>query len=89
MFGVSYDFDDSVDVFNPANYSITTYGAAAYYGEAVYNASAIYDGNPAPVEKTNIEGSGFAIAFNYVTLDTNASHTIQGFVLDYTMNDRR
>lgn len=89
VFGVSYDFDDSVGVFNPANYSITTSGAAAYYGEAVFDAAAIYDGNPAPVEKTNIEGSGFSIAFNYVTLDTNASHTIQGFVLDYTMNDRR
>ena len=87
--GVSYDFDDSQTVFNPANYSLTTSGAAAYYNEAVYDAAAVFDGNPSPVEKTNIEGSGFAIAFKYVTNDTNASHTIQGLVLNYSMNDRR
>jgi hypothetical protein len=86
---VSYDFDDSVGVFNPSNYAITTEGAAAYYNEAVYDANAIFDGNPSPVEKTNIEGSAFSIAFKYVTNDTNASHTIQGLVLNYATNDRR
>lgn len=86
---VSYDFDDSVGVFNPANYGITTAGAASYYNEAVYDANAIYDGNPSPVEKTNIAGSAFSIAFKYVTNDTNASHTIQGLVLNYANNDRR
>jgi hypothetical protein len=89
VMGVSYDFEDSINVFNPANYNISTTGAAAYYNEAIYDASAIYDGNPSPVEKTNIEGSGFSIAFKYVTNDTNASHTIQGLVLNYSMNDRR
>ena len=88
-FSVSYDFDDSVGVFNPSNYQISTQGAAAYYNVAVYDANAIYDGNPSPVEKTNISGSGFSIAFKYVTNDTNASHTIQGLVLNYSMNDRR
>lgn len=86
---VSYDFDDSQTVFNPANYAMTTSGAAAYYNEAVYDAAAIFDGNPSPVEKTNIEGSGFSIAFKYVTNDTNASHTVQGLVMNYSMNDRR
>lgn len=87
--GVSYDFEDSQNVFNPANYTITTSGAAAYYNEAVYDAAAIFDGNPSPVEKINIEGSGFSIAFKYVTNDTNASHTVQGLVMNYSMNDRR
>lgn len=87
--GVSYDFDDSQNVFNPANYTMTSSGAAAYYNEAVYDAAAIFDGNPSPVEKTNIEGSGFSIAFKYVTNDTNASHTVQGLVMNYSMNDRR
>ena len=87
--GVSYDFDDSQNVFNPANYTLTTTGAAAYYNEAVYDAAAIFDGNPSPVEKTNIVGSGFSVAFKYVTNDINASHTIQGLVLNYSMNDRR
>jgi len=89
VLAVSYDFEDTQNVFNPSNYDITTSGAAAYYNEAVYDAAAIYDGNPSPVEKTNIEGSGFSIGFRYVTNDTNASHTIQGIVLNYAMNDRR
>lgn len=89
VFSVSYDFDDTITVFNPKNYSITTQGAAAYYNEALYDAAATFDGNPSPVEKTNIEGSGFSIAFKYVTNDSNASHTVQGLVLNYAMNDRR
>ena len=89
ILSVSYDFEDSVNVFNPSNYDITTTGAAAYYNEAVYDSAAIYDGNPSPVRKTNISGSGFSVAFKYVTNDTNASHTIQGLVLNYSTNDRR
>lgn len=89
LLGVSYDFDDSQGVFNPANYLISTEGAAAYYNEAVFDAAAIYDGNPSPVTKTNISGSGFSVAFKYVTNDTNASHTLQGIVLNYSVNDRR
>ena len=89
LLGVSYDFDDSKGVFNPANYAISTEGAAAYYNEAVYDAAAIYDGNPSPVTKTNIAGSGFSVAFKYVTNDINASHTVQGIVLNYSVNDRR
>lgn len=89
VLSVSYDFEDTQNVFNPANYDITTSGAAAYYNEAVYDANAIFDGNPSPVEKTNISGSGFSIGFRYVTNDTNASHTIQGLVLNYAVNDRR
>lgn len=89
VLSVSYDFEDTQNVFNPSNYDITTTGAAAYYNEAVYDANAIFDGNPSPVEKTNISGSGFSIGFRYVTNDTNASHTIQGLVLNYAVNDRR
>jgi hypothetical protein len=87
--GVAYDFEESQSVFNPANYTMTTSGAAAYYNEAVYDAAAVFDGNPSPVEKINIEGSGFSIAFKYVTNDTNASHTVQGMVMNYSVNDRR
>ena len=89
VFSVSYDFDDTTKAYNPENYSISTEGAAAYYNEALYDAAAIYDGNPSPLEKTSFSGSGLSVAFKYVTNDTNASHTIQGFVLNYGVNDRR
>lgn len=89
VFSISYDFEDTVNVYNPANFNINTTGAASYYNEAVYDSAAIYDGNPSPVVKTAFTGSGFSVAFKYVTNDQNASHTIQGFVLNYAMNDRR
>ena len=89
VFSVSYDFEDSVGVFNPSNYDITTVGAAAYYNTAVYDSGVTYDGNPSPVVKTNISGSGFSVSFKYVTNDTNASHNIQGMVLNFSLNDRR
>lgn len=89
VFSVSYDFEDSIGVFNPSNYAITTTGAAAFYNTAIYDSGAIYNGNPSPVVKTNISGSGFSVSFKYVTNDTNASHNIQGMVLNFSFNDRR
>jgi hypothetical protein len=81
VMSVLYDYDD-VDVLSPSNFTLTTTGAAAYYNEAVYNATAIYDGNPSPVQRTNISGSGKSASFRFVTNDTNASHSIQGLVND-------
>jgi len=89
VFAVSYDFDDSQSVFNPPDYAITTQYAAAFYNTAIYDSTAVYDGNPSPVVKTNISGSGYSISFKYVTNDTNLSHNIQGLVMNFTYNDRR
>lgn len=86
--GIVYDYEDT-EVLNPANYDITTRGAAAYYNEAFYDSGAIFDGNPSPVAKTSFSGSGTSIAVKYVTNDTNASHAIQGFVLLFGYGDRR
>ena len=86
--GIVYDYEDT-EVLNPANYDITTRGAAAYYNEAFYDSGAIFDGNPSPVVKTSFSGSGTSIAVKYVTNDTNASHAIQGFVLLFGYGDRR
>ena len=82
-----YDYDD-VDVLSPSNFTLTTTGAAAYYNEATYNATAIFDGNPSPVQRTNISGSGKSASFRFVTNDTNASHNIQGLVITFGVGDR-
>lgn len=88
VLGVVYDYEDEY-VTNPANYALTIEGAAAYYNEATYDSGAIFDGNPTPLAKTNISGSGTSISIKYVTNDTNASHNIQGLVLLYGVDDRR
>jgi len=82
-----YDYED-VDTLRPTNFTLTTQGAAAYYNEALYNSTAIFDGNPAPVRRTNISGSGMSASFKYVTNDTNASHSIQGIVVTFGVGDK-
>jgi hypothetical protein len=82
-----YDYDDS-DVLSPTNFTLTTEGAAAYFNEAEYDATAIYDGNPSPVQRTNVSGSGKSASFRFVTNDANASHSIQGLVVTFGVGDR-
>ena len=82
-----YDYED-VNTLSPSNFTLTTQGAAAYYNEALYDSTAIFDGNPAPVQRTNISGSGKSASFKYVTNDTNASHSIQGLVITFGVGDR-
>ena len=82
-----YDYED-VDTLSPTNFTLTTIGAAAYYNEALYDSTAIFDGNPAPVRRTNISGSGKSASLKYVTNDTNASHSIQGIVITFGVGDR-
>lgn len=86
--GVEYDYGDN-KVFNPTNYELSTEGAAAYYNEATYDSSAIFDGNPSPVQSTNLAGSGKSVSFRYVTLGTGASHSIQGIVITYETAEMR
>lgn len=82
-----YDYED-IDTLSPTNFTLTTAGAAAYYNEALYDSTAIFDGNPAPVQRTNISGSGKSASFKFVTNDTNASHSIQGLVITFGVGDR-
>jgi hypothetical protein len=82
-----YDYED-VDTLSPTNFTLTTTGAAAYYNEALYDSTAIFDGNPAPVKRTNISGSGKSASFKFVTNDSNASHSIQGLVITFGVGDR-
>ena len=82
-----YDYED-VATLNPTNFNLDNSGAAAYYNEAVYNSTAIFDGNPSPVQRTNISGSGKSASFRYVTNDSDASHSIQGLVITFGVGDR-
>jgi len=87
VLSVVYDYED-FDTLSPTNYTLTTAGAAAYYSESLYDSSAIFDGNPSPVQRTNLSGSGKSVSFKYVTNDTSASHSIQGLVVTFGVGDR-
>ena len=82
-----YDYED-VDTLNPTNFNLSTTGAAAFFNEATYNSTAIFDGNPSPVQRTNISGSGKSASLKFVTNDTDASHSIQGLVITFGVGDR-
>jgi hypothetical protein len=88
VMSVVFDYDDTT-ILNPTNFTLTTEGAAAYYNEAVFNdSSTIWSGNPSPVQRVNVSGSGKSVSFRYVTNDTNASHSIQGIVVTFGVGDR-
>jgi len=86
--GINFNYGDS-EVSVPTNYSVDTTGAAAIYGIATYDTTDIYDGNPSPVRKTNIAGSGDSISISFVTNNTTPSHTIQALTITYGLADRR
>lgn len=86
--GIEFDYGDS-NVLIPFNFGFTTTGAASYWGTATYDSTDIYDGNPSPVRKTNLQGSGNSISLTYVTTEVQPSHTIQSYVVSYALADRR
>ena len=88
IMSVVYDYDDTT-ILNPTNFTLTTEGAAAFYNEAIYDeANTIWSGNPSPVQRVNVSGSGKSVSFRYVTNDTNAAHSIQGIVVTFGVGDR-
>jgi len=95
--GVTYDYDNT-EVLNPADSTVLNEDPAAFFNTgtniATYGAENdttgdIYDGNPSPVERSNFTGSGKSISFSYVTNDTKASHSIQGYTVTYGIGDVR
>ena len=88
VMAVEYDYGDpSVEL--STDYFLSTAGAAAYYDKATFDYTDIYDGNPSPVERTTIAGSGKSVSVRYVASNTKPSHTIQAITLTYGLNDRR
>jgi hypothetical protein len=88
IMATEFDYGDS-EVLSSTNYNLTIEKAAAFYNEATYNSTAVYDGNPSPVRKTSISGSGKSISFKYVTNGQTSSHSIQGLVITFGVGDRR
>ena len=90
--GVSYDYDNT-DILNPSDLAISNTNPAAFYTSgtniAEYTGEDVYSGNPSPVERSTFTGSGKSVSFNYVTNDTNASHSIQGYTVTYGIGDVR
>ena len=85
---VEFDYGDT-EVEVAANYAFDSVGAASFFGSSSFDTTDIYDGNPSPVKKLNITGSGSSVSVRYVTTVTQPSHTIQALALEYGLADRR
>jgi hypothetical protein len=88
VMAVDFDYGDP-DTNLSSDYTLSTEGAAAYYDAATFDSTDIYDGNPSPVESTNIVGSAKSMSIRYVTNSTDPSHTIQSITVTYGLGDRR
>lgn len=86
--GIQFNYADP-DIPVPNDYSFNTGDAATFYGSGVYDTTDIYDGNPSPVRETQLQGSGDSISISYVTTEDQPSHTIQAYLISYTLADRR
>lgn len=85
---VKYDWDDIVHI-NPPNYNEISQGNSVIYdGGFNYDEDHVYGAPTQPILKTNIQGTGFAVQFTYVSRGIFAPFTIQGFVTEFSINGR-
>ena len=86
--GLTYDYEDEYTL-SPSDYNFSTAGAASFYGIATYDETSIYDGNPSPLRRTTVEGSGRSVSVTYVTTADQPPHSIEALVLSYAIADKR
>lgn len=90
---VNFDFDwGKSSVIEPSNYSQNTIGGgiAVYDSGNTYNSGVVYGGGTrSPVIKTDVGGSCFSVKITFTTSDKQPSHSIHGFVLEFTQQARR
>lgn len=85
-----YDFNDP-DIIQPVNYSTVIDFSNAVYDDPDHtydNPSTVYGGNGSPRIETNVQGSGKVVAVQIVTIDNQASFSVQGFALEHTEEGR-
>lgn len=82
-----FDLDDP-NVMQPSPITLTAVTSQPTYGNAIYGTST-YASDVFFRNLSNILGSGKLVQFNFITNDTNASHSIQALSLQYRLLGRR
>jgi hypothetical protein len=79
------------DILEPPNFiQSNTEAETAVYDVSDYDSGAVYGGGTtSPVIRTSINGSFFSVKFTFTTNDTNNSHSINGFLVELTQQERR
>jgi hypothetical protein len=85
---VDFDWDDD-NAIRPAAYSLNGSGSSSLYDAGIlYDNGALYAGTSQPVFKQNIQGSAFSIQIGFTVSGQYSSHTLQGFVINYSVKGR-
>ena len=85
---VNYDWD-SGNIILPSAYSFSDTGEFALYDSgAVFDDDVLYAGSRQPFFKINIQGSAHSIQLGITVSGAFASHTLQGFVINFSVKGR-
>lgn len=82
-----FDFD-SADVIQPKQIIFSIEGTVSLFGSAIFGTN-VFGAQRFPRVTQNTIGSGRAMQVRFLTDDTNDSHTIQGFNLEFIQHGRR
>ncbi len=86
--GLKFDWDN-IYKLNPVNYNSTSTGNTVTYDSGFkYDQGHKYGAPSQPIIQTNVEGSGKSIQLTYVSEGIFAPYTIQGYVLEFSINGR-
>ena len=85
-----YDYGD-ITVNNPAAYDLVDSGGAAFFGASgsTYGTTKYGTAEYTPLFRQSVEGSGFAVALNFLDTRTNPTYTLKGFSLEFTPGARQ
>lgn len=85
---VDYNWGDLFSI-DPSGYVTRSQGKVSVYGETVtYGNEFTYGSTTTPVVLTNVQGSCFSTQITISGQDTNPSHSIQGFVFEFSTDGR-
>jgi hypothetical protein len=84
---VLFDNEDP-SVLQPSPVIITQSGEVPVYGTAVYGTDE-YGALTFPVFKENLSGSGFITSFKFTSTNSNPSHRIDSYTIQYALKGRR
>ena len=85
---VDFDWDDD-DVIRPTAYPITSTSSSSLYDAGLlYDNGATYAGISQPVFKINIQGSAYSIQIGFTVSGDYESHTLQGFVINFSVKGK-
>lgn len=85
---IDFDWDDD-NVVRPAAYGLDATASSSLYDAGIlYDNDATYAGSSQPVFKVNIQGSAFSIQIGITVSGDFEPHTLQGYVINFSVKGR-